>query len=106
MRDEVPIGELIGQLVEDGKAFARAEADLYRARARAAATPLVRAGLLVALALALVFGTVPALLVGLVLVLQPLTGTGTALAIVIAGALLVAAGLGYLAYRQIRRAGR
>ncbi|QHL91028.1 hypothetical protein GVO57_09605 [Sphingomonas changnyeongensis] len=106
MNEDVPIGELIGQLVEDGKAFARAEAGLYRARARAAATPLLRAAVLAGLALALALGTVPALLVGLVLVLQPVTGTGAALTIVIAGALLAAAGLGYLAWRQIRRAGR
>ncbi len=32
-RDEAPIGELFGRLIDDGKAYAHAEIDLVRARA-------------------------------------------------------------------------
>jgi len=100
---EESIGELIGRLVEDGKGVARAEIDYYRTLV---ATKLgeARAGLILGIAaLVIALCSVTALLVGLILSLTPLIGSGLATLIVIVAALTLAALLGWLAYRHIAR---
>ena len=72
--DERPIGEIVGQLVEDGKAYVRSEFDVGKAiaaaKARAFRAPLA---LLVG-ALFVAFGAVSALCVALVLALDSVMG--------------------------------
>ena len=101
---ERPIGELVSQLVEDGKTYARAEVDLAKAiaasKARAVTTPLI----LFAVAVFVAMGALNALCVGIVLALSALVGpllAGIA-AFVLIGA--VAAVLAWIGVIKIRRA--
>jgi len=100
--DGRPIGEIVGQLVEDGKAYARAEFDVGKAiaaaKARAVRAPLI---LLVA-ALFTAFGAVSALCVAIVLALDGLVGPLAAgvLAFVLVGG--AAAGLGWLGVNKLK----
>ena len=100
---ERPIGELVHELVEEGKAYARAEADLAKAIATAKAKALaLPAGLLVA-ALFVGMSALNALAVGVVLALALLIGP---LLAGIAGLLIFAAIAGGLAWWGIDRARR
>ena len=100
---EESIGTLIGRLVEDGKAYARAEIGYYRTLA-AAKLSEAKAGLILgAAALVIALCTVTALLVGLILSLTPLIGPGLATLAVVFGALLLSGLLGWLAVRHIQR---
>lgn len=100
---EESIGALVGRLVEDGKGYARAEIGYYRALA-ASKLGEARAGLILGTAaLVIALCAVTALLVGLILALSTLVGPGFATLIVIVGALVLAALLGWLAYRHISR---
>jgi len=76
--EERPIGELFGQLIDDGKAYARAEADLAKARVACEAGRAKKPVLFGALALALAFVALIALVMTLVLaaasILGPLAG--------------------------------
>lgn len=100
---EESIGALIGRLVEDGKAYARAELGYYRTLA-ASKLGEAKAGLMLgAAALVIALCSVTALLVGLILSLAPLVGPGWATLIVIVGALALSGLLGWLAYRHIQR---
>ena len=98
-RDEAPIGELFGRLIDDGKAYANAEIDLVRARAEGqverARLPLILGGG----AIAFGFASVIALIMTLVLTLAGLLGPlgGGLLATLIA--VLVAGGLGLAALK-------
>lgn len=98
------LGELLSQLVEDGKGVARAEIGYYLALLRVKLRQ-VRAGLILAgIAIALVLGATIALVVGLVLTLAPLVGPGFATLIVVVASGGVAALLGWRASVHIRRA--
>ena len=102
--DQRPIGELFTQLVDEGKSFARAEAAVYKAKARVAAK---RSGIAAALggaALVLTIGAVGALLVGLILSLEPLVGALGATLIVVVVALVIAGLLGMMAYNRFKSA--
>ena len=92
---ERPIGELVSQLVNEGKAYARAEADLAKAiasaKAKALATPLI----LFALALFVAMAALNALAVGIVLALYTLTSP---LLAAIIGFVLIGAVAGLLAW--------
>lgn len=92
---ERPIGELVHELIEEGKGYARAEAGLAKAIATAKAKALAMpAGLLVA-ALFVGMAAINALVVGVVLALAILIGP---LAAGVAGMLIFAAIAGGLAW--------
>ena len=101
--DERPIGELVRQLVEDGKAYAKAEFGVVEAIARAKGKALILpAGLFVA---AFFFGlaTIMALAIGLFFVFYSLMSA------ILAGLLTVlifaatAAGLGWYAVQRLKQ---
>jgi hypothetical protein len=89
--DERPIGELFGQLIDDGKAYARAEADLARARVACEADRARRPLLFGAVAAALAFVALIALIMTLVLAAASLLGP-------LAGGLLVTLAVAGLAW--------
>lgn len=97
---ERPIGELVSQLVDEGKAYARAEADLAKAiasaKARALTTPLI----LFAAALLVGMAALNALAVGIVLTLYTLTSP---LLAAIIGFVLIAAVAGVLAWIGMKK---
>ena len=100
---EESVSELLGRLVEDAREFGEAELDYYRALAaekiEEARTSLwmaaLAAGLLLAAAVALVFG--------LVLTLAPLIGPGPATLLVVAVTAGAAWLLGRGAWRHIKQ---
>ncbi|MEO6579542.1 MAG: phage holin family protein [Sphingomicrobium sp.] len=95
--DEAPIGELFGRLIDDGKAYAKAEVGLVRARAEAQADRAKLPAILGAGALAFAFAGVIALVLTMVLSLASLIGPlaggllATLITLVIAGGLALAA---------------
>lgn len=100
---ERPIGELVQKLVEEGKAYARAEIDLGKAIASSKAKALaLPAGLLVT-ALFIAMAALNALAFGVVLALALLVGP---LLGGIIGMLIFAAIAGGLAWYGIERARR
>ena len=102
--DDRPIGELVSQLVDDGKAYAQAEIDLVKAIAADKAADARTAAILLGLALVVAFGAVVALCVGIVMalaaVMAPLLA-GIVAFILIGG---VAGILGWLGAQKIRAA--
>ena len=101
---EKSFGELAGQLVDDAKAYARAELDLAKAIAADKARSVKIAAILFAAALLVAIGGVSALsvavFVALALVMNPvLAGL---LTFILVGA--IAAGLGWLAMRKLGEA--
>ncbi len=101
--DERPIGELVQQLVEEGKAYAQAELGLAKAIAAAKASSLKVPAILLGAALLFVQAAVTVLAVAIFLGLLPLMGPILAglLAFVIFAA--IAGGLGWLAIDMVRR---
>ena len=93
--DEKPIGELFGQLIDEGKAYAKAELGLARATAEAKAEAAKKPALLAGAALLfLIAGVVVlciALAIGLAIFIGPLAGAflATLIALGIAYGLLV-----------------
>lgn len=100
---ERPVGELVQELIEEGKGYARAEIGLAKAiaaaKARALALPL---GLLIA-ALLVALAAINALVLGVVLALAIIIGP---LAAGFAGLLIFAAIAGGLAWWGIEQARR
>jgi|SRR3954471_5142399 Putative Actinobacterial Holin-X, holin superfamily III len=100
---ERPVGELVHELIEDGKAYARAEIDLYKtiaaAKGKALALPV---GLFVA-AFLVGMAALTALAVGVVMALTTLIGplaggfVGMLIFAVIAGL------LGWYGYSRLKR---
>lgn len=101
---ERPIGELVTQLVDEGKAYARAEADLAKAIATAKAKALTAPLILFAVALFVAMAALNALAVGIVLALYSFIGPLGAgvLAFVLIGA--VAGLLAWLGVTKLRKA--
>jgi hypothetical protein len=100
---ERPIGELVHQLIEEGKAYARAELDLAKAIATAKGKALILPVALFLAAFILALAAVTALAVGVVLALAKFIGP---LAAGIAGLLIFAAiagGLGWYGAERLRR---
>lgn len=101
--DETPIGELFGRLVDDSKAYARAEFDLARATAEAKADGIKKpvllglAALLFVEAGVVVFGISIAL--SLATLIGPLAGGLIATAFIFG----IAGVLGWLAKREYER---
>ena len=98
--DEAPIGDLFGRLIDDGKAYAKAEVDLAKARGMAQVDRAKRPAIFGVLAFFFALAAVIALVMTLVLSLASLIGPlgGGLLATVIT--LGVAGGLGYAAAKS------
>ena len=92
--DERPVGELFGRLIDDGKAFAKAEVNLVRARAEdqaeRAKKPLIFAGLALAFAVAAVIALVMTAVLALATLVGPLAGGLIAVAVALGVAALFA----------------
>lgn len=106
MNGDVPIGQLFSQLVDDGKRYARAEVELYKAKAADKAEPVKWAAIFGGAALTLALSAVTALLVGLILALETLVGPLAATLIVVLATLATAGLLGWMAYKRIAEARR
>jgi len=102
--EDAGIGELIGQLTEDAKDYARAEVDYFKAAAQAKVAEVKGAVVAAVLALALALAAAIGLVVGAILTLATLVGPGWATLIVVGACLIVAALLGWVAARGIRKA--
>lgn len=100
--DDESIGELIGRLVEDAKAFGRAEVAYYRTIASERLTGARTGLILVLAAVLLVVAAAIALILGLLLILQACVGPIWATVIVVLGTIAVAALLGWIGYGKIR----
>jgi hypothetical protein len=98
---ERPIGELVHELIEEGKGYARAEVNLVKAIATAKGKALVLPAILLVVALLLAMSSITALVLGVVLALATLIGP---LAAGVAGMLIFAAIAGGLAWWGIERA--
>jgi Putative Actinobacterial Holin-X, holin superfamily III len=98
-----PVGELVQQLIDEGKAYARAEIDLAKAIATAKGKALILPVALLATALILSLAGLTALAVGVVIALAKFIGP---LAAGIVGLLIFAAiagGLGWYGAERLRR---
>ncbi|MGE5562197.1 MAG: phage holin family protein [Bacillota bacterium] len=100
---ERPIGELVHELVEEGKAYAQAELDLARAIATSKAKALALPAALFGAAVVFVLAAVTALAVGVVIALAKFLGP---LLAGIAGLLIFGAIAGGLAWWGAERAKR
>ncbi len=89
--EERPVGELVHQLVEDGKAYAQAELGLVKAVAAQKAGALALPAALFAVAFVLVQAGVNALAVGVLLALAELASAWTVVALPLAVAGVVKA---------------
>ena len=101
--DERPIGELVHELLDEGKAYARAEFDVAKAIAADKARALVVPAILFASALVLALAAVTALAVGVVIALAKFIGP---LGAGLVGLFLFAAlggGCGWYGYRRLER---
>ena len=102
--DERPIGEVVSQLVDEGKAYAKAEVDLARAQALAKAAGLKVPAILLFAALLFAQAAVTVLAVTVALTLAPLIGPlgGGLVAVLLAGG--TAGGLAWLAMQRLKGA--
>ena len=99
--DERPVGELVHQLVEQGKSYAQAEIGVVKAIAASKAQAFKIPAILLAAAFLLIQAAFCVLGVALFLALLPLMGpglAGLAAFLIFAG---IAGGLGYLAVKKI-----
>ena len=101
--DERPIGELVHQLVEDGKAYARAEVGVVKAIAAAKGKVLAMPAALIGTAFLLGNAAVVALAIGVLLALA--LAIGPILAALVTFLLFggIAAGLAYYAVQKVRK---
>jgi protein-S-isoprenylcysteine O-methyltransferase Ste14 len=100
---ERPIGELIHELIENGKAYARAEIGLVKAIAAAKGKALAMPAVMFGLAFVCALAAVTALAVGVVIALDTFIGP---LAAGFVGMLIFAAIaglLGWAGYQRLRR---
>ena len=101
--DERPIGELVHQLVEEGKAYAQAELGVAKAIAAAKAAALQGPAILFGAAFLLLQAAVTVLAVAAFLALLPLMGPVLAGLLAFAIFAAIAAGLGWRAVQMIKR---
>lgn len=102
-QEERPVGELVHELIEDGKEYARAEIGLYKAIALAKAKAIAIPAVLFVAALLIGMAAVNALVVGVVIALETFIGP---LAAGFVGMLIFAAVaglLGWAGYAKLRR---
>jgi hypothetical protein len=100
---ERPIGDLVHELVEEGKAYARAEIDLLKAIAAAKSQALALPAGLFAMAFILALAGVTALAVGVVMALSAYIGPLAAGFVGMLVFLAIAGGLGWYGYQRLRR---
>lgn len=101
--EERPVGELVHELIENGKSFARAEVGLYKAIAAAKGKALAIPAVLFVAALLIGMSAINALVVGVVIALETFIGP---LAAGFVGMLIFAAIaglLGWAGYAKLRR---
>lgn len=101
--EERPIGDLVHQLVEDGKAYARAEVDLVKATATAKGKALAIPAALLGAALLLAIASFGALVLGVFHVLEPHIGplgSGILTFLIFIG---IAGALGYFGINKAKR---
>lgn len=100
---ERPVGELVHELIEDGKAYARAEIGLVKAIAAAKGKAVALPAALFGAALLIVMAAINGLVVGVVMALARFIGplaAGFAAMLIFLG---VAGGLGWYGYMRLRR---
>jgi len=102
--DERPIGELVGQLIDEGKDFARAELGLARATAMVKAEGYKIPAALIAMALLLAQAAIAVLAFAVFVALAPLIGTIVAGILVSLIVLGLATLLVWLALRRLKDA--
>ena len=100
---ERPIGELVHELIEDGKAYARAEVGLVKAIAAAKGKALALPAALFAIAFILALAAVTALAVGVVLALAKFIGPLAAGFVGMLIFLAMAGGLGSYGVQRLKR---
>ena len=100
---ERPIAELVHELIEEGKAYARAELDLGKAISTAKARALAMPAALFGAAFICALAAVTALAVGVVIALAKLIGPllGGVVGLLIFAA--IAAGLGWYGAQRLKR---
>ena len=101
---ERPIGELVHELVEEGKAYARAEADLAKAIAIAKAKALAIPAAILVAALLIAMAAINALAVGVVIALAKFLGPLLAGIVGLAIFASIAGGLAWYAIDRARQA--
>jgi protein-S-isoprenylcysteine O-methyltransferase Ste14 len=102
-RSDRPVGELVHELIEQGKDYARAEIGLYKAIAAAKGKALALPAALFGVAFICAFAAITALAVGVVLALTRFIGP---LAAGFVGMLIfatIAGLLGWYGYQRLRR---
>lgn len=102
-KPERPIGELVHELIEDGKAYARAEVGLVKAIATARGKALALPAALFATAFILALAAVTALAVGVVMALAKFIGPLAAGFVGMLIFLAIAGGLGWWGVERLRR---
>jgi Putative Actinobacterial Holin-X, holin superfamily III len=100
---ERPIGELVHQLIEEGKAYVRAEIDLAKAIVSAKGKALALPAALFGAAFILALAAVTALAVGVVIALAKFIGPLLAGVVGMLIFLALAGGLGWYGYQRLRR---
>ena len=100
---ERPIGELVSELIDDGKAYARAEFDLAKAIATAKARALAMPAALFGAAFVFALAAVTALAVGVVMALAKLIGPLLAGLVGLLIFAAIAAGLGWYGAERLKR---
>jgi hypothetical protein len=101
---EPPVGELVNQLIEEGKAYASAEIDLLKAIGAAKAKAFILPAILFGTAFICALAAITALAVGVVIALATFIGplaAGFIGMLIFAG---IAGGLGWYGAERLRRA--
>ena len=101
--DERPIGELVHELVEEGKAYAKAELDVLTAIAAAKGKALVFPAVLFGAAFILALAAVTSLAVGVVIALAKFVGPLAAGLIGLLIFAVIAGGCGWYGSQRLRR---
>jgi hypothetical protein len=101
--DERPIGELLHELVEEGKAYAKAEIDVLKAIAAAKGKALIFPAILFGTAFILALAAVTALAVGVVIALAKFVGPVAAGLIGMLIFAVIAGGCGWYGSERLRR---
>jgi hypothetical protein len=99
---ERSVGELVHELVEEAKAYARAEIDLAKAIARAKAKALILPAILFGAAFVCALAAVTALAIGVVAALARYTGPALAGVVGLLIFAAVAVGLGWYGAKRLR----
>lgn len=97
------VRDVFARLYADGRAYAAAEAEKQKARAGLVGAGVRDAAILAGVAIMLVFATLVAFLIGLIIALVPQLGPLWAICAVLGASLLVAIGLLLLAKARISR---